>query len=508
MIPDFKTYIGESIWSDMQDRGNGDAFKKEDGVNLMNKDQFFEYLKKHYVYTGPNPEKYSIKKDCRYDYNRVIFIPIYQFEERDEPYYLRIDYNIKKKTISKDSTDKIDTENSIMIQCESWMTPDSGFFERLDNNERFGVEEIREYDDYGDYVLRYLNIYPYDYYEKIDNQYFIDVIDYLIGDMDKDIVPVIKKNNEIKESIWSDMQDRGNGDIIKAEDDINNMDYESLYEYVKENYEIDVDQMGWAEDTNNPDNTYFYTYVPILSTKERNDAVYYLCRDFSMPCTVSINSEITHDYDSKIYKTLKDNYIVKPIDSDFLSISPKNGGKVDNEFFLEVLNFIIDNTDETYLNVRHKSVNESVWSDMQDRGSGDLIKKEDDLDVDLMDHNEFCDYLNDHYKARLGKIEYSSSLNELEVPILTQGTGWHALLTMEYGRVKRICFGKDLPNDFPEVFMQINKKFILRREKHKRWISFYFYQAKNVGEATNSFFLTVLDFIISTGDKSLIVSKK
>ena len=32
MIPDFKTFIKESIWSDMQDRGSGDAVKKEDLV--------------------------------------------------------------------------------------------------------------------------------------------------------------------------------------------------------------------------------------------------------------------------------------------------------------------------------------------------------------------------------------------------------------------------------------------------------------------------------------------
>ncbi len=28
MIPDFKTYINESIWSDMQDRSSGDTIKK------------------------------------------------------------------------------------------------------------------------------------------------------------------------------------------------------------------------------------------------------------------------------------------------------------------------------------------------------------------------------------------------------------------------------------------------------------------------------------------------
>ena len=34
MIPDFKTFIKESIWSDMQDRGTGEIKKKEDESNL------------------------------------------------------------------------------------------------------------------------------------------------------------------------------------------------------------------------------------------------------------------------------------------------------------------------------------------------------------------------------------------------------------------------------------------------------------------------------------------
>ena len=32
MIPDFKTYINESIWSDIQDRSSGDTVRKEDMV--------------------------------------------------------------------------------------------------------------------------------------------------------------------------------------------------------------------------------------------------------------------------------------------------------------------------------------------------------------------------------------------------------------------------------------------------------------------------------------------
>ena len=37
MIPDFKTFIKESIWSDMQDRSSGETIRKEDDNNNLRK---------------------------------------------------------------------------------------------------------------------------------------------------------------------------------------------------------------------------------------------------------------------------------------------------------------------------------------------------------------------------------------------------------------------------------------------------------------------------------------
>ena len=41
MIPDFKTFIKESIWSDIQDRSSGEVMRKEDDVNHLNFNDFF-----------------------------------------------------------------------------------------------------------------------------------------------------------------------------------------------------------------------------------------------------------------------------------------------------------------------------------------------------------------------------------------------------------------------------------------------------------------------------------
>ena len=40
--------LSESIWSDMQDRSSGETVRKEDDINLLDFDEFIEYLKKSY----------------------------------------------------------------------------------------------------------------------------------------------------------------------------------------------------------------------------------------------------------------------------------------------------------------------------------------------------------------------------------------------------------------------------------------------------------------------------
>ena len=45
-----------------------------------------------------------------------------------------------------------------------------------------------------------------------------------------------------------------------------------------------------------------------------------------------------------------------------------------------------------------RKLSESIWSDMQDRSSGDTIRKEDD--IDHLDYVEFFTYLQEHYQSK------------------------------------------------------------------------------------------------------------
>lgn len=48
MIPNFKTYIKESVWGDLHSRGIGETEREEDSVNNLEFDEFFVYLKDRY----------------------------------------------------------------------------------------------------------------------------------------------------------------------------------------------------------------------------------------------------------------------------------------------------------------------------------------------------------------------------------------------------------------------------------------------------------------------------
>ena len=48
MIPDFKTYLKESVWMDIHRRSNGDQERKEDDINNLDLDEFYQYLKSRY----------------------------------------------------------------------------------------------------------------------------------------------------------------------------------------------------------------------------------------------------------------------------------------------------------------------------------------------------------------------------------------------------------------------------------------------------------------------------
>ena len=206
----------------------------------------------------------------------------------------------------------------------------------------------------------------------------------------------MKKLSKITESIWSDMQDRSAGDVVRKEDDINLLDETGLVNYMKKVYmppspNDDLQIIGGGVNSGT-------IIASLFKTNEGHYNIIYQKMSESNP-------EITFPVcpDSGIEDLLKEHYTVISIpryDNKIYYIKPKDGSKITNKFFLEIIDFILDaikDDDNIYQVIfKKKHINESIWSDMQDRSAGITQRKE--YDINILDCDGLCDYIYDLYK--------------------------------------------------------------------------------------------------------------
>ena len=200
----------------------------------------------------------------------------------------------------------------------------------------------------------------------------------------------MKKLSKIIESIWSDMQDRSTGKIVRKEDDINLMSGEDFCDYLNDNYiSKDGHKIIYSEDSKS-------IYMSIL--KKYAGFSYSITYNYENN-TINMNDEV-ESLCPELCKKIKENF---KVDKEYVNIgytqfiiSPSDGSECTNRFYVDVINFIIENGDENMLLMKKKHINESIWSDMQDRSAGITQRKEDDINI--LDCDGLCDYIYDLYK--------------------------------------------------------------------------------------------------------------
>ena len=186
MIPDFKTYITESIWSDIQDRSMGKTVRKEDDINLLDINEFCEYLKTIYKTNSDNDISVIKIED-----NMYLTICLY---EDEYGYYRYIYYD----------GDYINTQLDVIETLKCLLEFERKFSIKFNEN---------------DFVVNCIDIYPKDKARiPVTNKFFIEVLDFILDRINTPLEQKIKKISNIKESIWSDIQDRSMGKTVRKED--------------------------------------------------------------------------------------------------------------------------------------------------------------------------------------------------------------------------------------------------------------------------------------------------
>ena len=157
----------------------------------------------------------------------------------------------------------------------------------------------------------------------------------------------MRKLSKITESIWSDMQDRSSGDKIRKEDDVNLLDRDGFYNYIMEHYKTTTEDVTGPYAIINSENA-DYINIPIL--EDETSILYRVImwhfnkdeRYITIPYRKTFQ-------ESDLFVKIRDTFNLQPDKDKFnplFKMFPKDNKKVDNKFFLEVIDFIIDNTKE------------------------------------------------------------------------------------------------------------------------------------------------------------------
>ena len=174
---------------------------------------------------------------------------------------------------------------------------------------------------------------------------------------------------KLSESIWTNINKRSEGNLKRKEDDINNLDRDGLYYYLTSIYK--------------PTNVYIPIYVseifdmisvPFLLVHHQ-DCVHL---DFKKN---EVNIPYTSPYKvNGLFSKLTKEFSIRS-DSDtkpsLYIISPKDGSEVTNTFFIEVIDFLINNIPDSFERGVKRIVNESIWANINKRSEGNLERKED-----------------------------------------------------------------------------------------------------------------------------------
>ena len=199
MIPDFKTYLNESIWSNINKRSEGSVSRKEDDVNNLDIDGLCEYIKGNYetgrhfieVFTTNDPKYYKNKQYtwlavpmCK-TVSRSLCLVLNEVD--GERYITTSDI-----MLNRFYTNRNKFESVFLVKKEN---RDYDIKARHRNDDIYWPDEVISYKGHS-----YMSGSPYGSIRlipkdgsEITNSYFINAINFLIDNIDNDDLIIERK---------------------------------------------------------------------------------------------------------------------------------------------------------------------------------------------------------------------------------------------------------------------------------------------------------------------------
>jgi len=429
MIPKFKAYLEESVWGDMRRKSLGIEKRIEDDIDLMDPITFCDYIKNKYKLVSTQGLEIFVFGKTE------INVPIFEYD------------------LGTKSTDFIyyDSENKRVFSNDTFVYYDDKLLEKLKNT--YKVKNFKM--DFGDYM----SISPKDGSEST-NTFFLEVIDYLLGNANVFYHRILIPNDDVNESVWGDLRKKSLGQEIRNENivDFNSLNggtMDDLYNYIIQNYEYV--QKPVSE----------YRSIRQLSSKNisipitLDGGMMETTTDYSNPDEIEfiiIRNNLVKYLDDEAYARYYD-YVEKDNPDDEVTKIIVDGDYFPKKNVIGILDALLENVPNPAL--RKKEIKESVWGDIRKKSLGQEERKETSIDEYSID--SFFKYLKNTYdtvnEADLKTGILNSGNKYIDATIFVQGQN-HINLFYNEGIEDEIYFNIMKPEKFEPLVISRITAFI------------------------------------------------
>ena len=182
--------------------------------------------------------------------------------------------------------------------------------------------------------------------DDISNEEILNIIDFCLD--------YISSHKEIEspliESIWSDMQDRSAGDVVRKEDDIDHLDYVEFFTYLTEHYKPkskkDNEKIGGRTPITNTD--IIEIFIPIESIDDRIKTLMIVISKKDNSIVSVATSQTLFDKYVNLERTLSNNYTLNPSNNS-PRVYIKSNKKLTNNTIVSLINTFIAAVDNPIL---------------------------------------------------------------------------------------------------------------------------------------------------------------